>query len=56
MTIFDNYLEFLVGSRDVLSFYDLRAVTAQYQCKGEFPTMGFCVMMLLTSYWSASHE
>jgi len=33
LSIFDRNLEFLVGQRNVLSFYDQQAVNAQYQCK-----------------------
>ena len=38
MTLYDNRLEFLVGDRDALSFYDLKNMNIIYKCKGKFPT------------------
>lgn len=34
MSVYDNHLEFLVGDRDSLSFYDIENLNIYYQCLG----------------------
>ncbi|ELU16676.1 hypothetical protein CAPTEDRAFT_123263, partial [Capitella teleta] len=35
MTIYDNHLEFLIGEREGLSFYDLKNLNLYYDCTGD---------------------
>ena len=34
MSVYDEHLEFLVGERDSLSFYDIENLNLYYQCQG----------------------